>query len=250
MSYGMYISAAGADAQSARLQVLSNNLANAGTPGFKREIAVLQARHAEAIERGDVAAGQRGIDDIGGGVRMAETVTDFSSGAVRQTGNATDLAINGDGFFLVDKHGETLLTRAGNFHFSTSGELQTEQGYPVMSADGGPVAIDPVQPWNVTEDGGIEQGGGAQLLALVRPASLGDLVKVGENMFSPLADTSPVATADRNVKSGYLEQSTVQPAIEMMELIETSRAYEANIRMIQSQDQMIGSLVGRLLRQS
>ncbi len=250
MSYGMYISAAGADAQSARLQVLSNNLANAGTPGFKREIAVLQARHAEAIERGDVAAGQRGIDDIGGGVRMAETVTDFSSGAVRQTGNATDLAINGDGFFLVDKHGETLLTRAGNFHFSASGELQTEQGYPVMSADGGPVAIDPIQPWNVTEDGGIEQGGSAQLLALVRPASLGDLVKVGENMFSPLADTSPVATADRNVKSGYLEQSTVQPAIEMMELIETSRAYEANIRMIQSQDQMIGSLVGRLLRQS
>jgi flagellar basal-body rod protein FlgF len=56
MSYGMYISAAGADAQSARLQVLSNNLANAGTTGFKREIAVLQARHAEAIERGDIAA--------------------------------------------------------------------------------------------------------------------------------------------------------------------------------------------------
>lgn len=250
MSYGMYISAAGADAQSARLQVLSNNLANAGTPGFKREIAVLQARHAEAIERGDVAAGQRGIDDIGGGVRMAETVTDFSTGAVRQTGSATDLAINGDGFFLVDKQGEPLLTRAGNFHFATSGELQTEQGYPVMAADGGPVAIDPLQPWSVSETGGIEQAGSTQLLALVRPASLGDLVKAGENMFSPLAATPPVPTEARNVKPGYLEQSTVKPAIEMMELIETSRAYEANIRMIQSQDQMIGSLVGRLLRQS
>jgi len=250
MSYGMYISAAGADAQSSRLQVLSNNLANANTPGFKREIAVLQGRHAEAIERGDVAAGQRGIDDIGGGVRMSETVTDFSTGAVRQTSNKTDLAINGKGFFLVDKEGEALLTRAGNFHFSTAGQLQTEQGYPVMSAEGGPVVIDPILPWNVTEDGRIEQSGAAQSLAIVQPASLGDLVKVGENMFSPLADASPVPVADRNVKTGYLEQSTVKPAIEMMELIETSRAYEANIRMIQSQDQMVGSLVSRLLRQS
>jgi flagellar basal body rod protein FlgG len=246
----MYISAAGADVQSARLQVLSNNLANADTTGFKREIAVLQARHAESILRGDVAAGQRGIEDIGGGVQLSETITDFSSGAVRQTGNQSDLAINGSGFFLVDKEGESLLTRAGNFHFSTTGQLQTEQGYPVMSHDGGPIAIDPVLPWNFTEGGGVEQAGATQLLAVVQPASLGDLVKAGENMFSPLAEVTPVPAAERNVKTGYLEQSTVKPAIEMMELIETSRAYEANIRMIQSQDQMAGSLVSRLLRQS
>ncbi|MBC8355068.1 MAG: flagellar hook basal-body protein [Planctomycetes bacterium] len=250
MSYGMYISAAGADVQSTRLQVLSNNLANADTPGFKREIAILQARHAEAIEQGTVAAGQRGIEDIGGGVEFSETVTDFSAGGVRQTGNKTDLAIDGEGFFLVDKDGESLLTRAGNFHFSTAGELQSEQGYPVMSLDGGSVAIDPTLPWNFSEDGGIEQGGDAVLLALVKPTSLGDLVKAGENMFSPLADVTPVPEANRKVKSGYLEQSGVKPAIEMMELIETSRAYEANIRMIQSQDQMAGSLVSRLLRQS
>jgi flagellar basal-body rod protein FlgF/flagellar basal-body rod protein FlgG len=119
-----------------------------------------------------------------------------------------------------------------------------------MSANGEPVAIDPSLPWNISETGGIEQAGVAQLLALVQPASLGDLVKVGENLFSPLADAAPVAASDRNVKSGYLEQSTVKPAIEMMELIETSRAYEANVRMIQSQDQMAGSLVSRLLRQN
>ena len=250
MSYGMYLSAAGADVQSARLQVVSNNLANASTPGFKREIAICQARHAEAIERGQVAAGSRGIDDVGGGVQLSETVTDFSTGAIRETKNKTDLAINGDGFFVVDKNGESLLTRAGNFHFSTTGQLQSEQGYPVMSLDGGPIAIDPILPFDFTEDGGIEQGGNLLQLALVQPASLGDLVKVGENMFSPLADVAPVANADRKVKSGYLEQSGVQPTLEMMELIETSRAYEANVRLIQSQDQMVGSLVNRILRQS
>ena len=250
MSYGMYISAAGADAQSARLQVLTNNIANVDTPGFKREIAILQARHSEAIERGDAAAGERGINDIGGGVEMAETVTDFSMGAVRGTGNKTDMAINGDGFFVVDKDGEELLTRAGNFHFSTSGQLQSEQGYPVMSVEGGPVAIDPLLPWEFTEDGAIKQGGDSLLLALVQPGSRGDLVKVGENMFSSLADVAPVPATERRVASGYLEQSGVKPTLEMMQVIETSRAYEANIRMIQSQDSMMGSLVNRVLRQS
>lgn len=250
MSYGMYISAAGADVQSTRLQVLSNNLANADTPGFKREIAILQARHAEAIERGAVAAGQGGIEDLGGGVQMSETVTDFSMGAVRATGNATDLAINGDGFFMVDKDGSPLLTRAGNFHFSINGQLQTQQGYAVTSQDGGPITIDPNQEFTITEDGGIRQGGDTLLLAIVKPASNGDLVKAGENMFSPLAEVSPVAIGQRKVKSGYLEQSGVKPAIEMMQLIETSRAYEANIRMIQSQDQLSGSLINRVLSQS
>ena len=250
MSYGMYISAAGADVQSSRLQVVSNNLANVNTPGFKREIAILQARHAEAIERGNVAPGQRGIEDVGGGVRMSETVSDFSAGPIRKTGTDTDLAIDGEGFFLVEKAGDPLLTRAGNFHFSTTGQLQSEQGYPVMSLDGGPVTIDPLLPWSFTEEGGIEQGGDKRLLALVQPASLGDLVKVGENMFSPLAGVNPVPSTDRHVKNGYLEQSGVEPTLEMMEMIETSRAYEANIRMIQSQDQAVGSLVNRLLRQS
>ncbi len=249
MSYGMYISAAGADVQSSRLQVLSNNLANADTPGFKRQIAILQARHAEAIERGTVAAGQGGLEDLGGGVQFAETVTDFSTGAVRETGNKTDMAIDGDGFFMVDKEGSPLLTRAGNFHFSTSGQLQTEQGYSVTSLDGDPVTIDPTLPWTVTADGAIEQGGDRLQLAIVRPASNGDLVKAGENMFSPLAEVNPVPAGQRKVKSGYLEQSGVKPALEMMQLIETSRAYEANIRMIQSQDQLSGSLISRVLSQ-
>ena len=103
MPYGMYISAAGADVQSRRLQVLSNNLANVDTPGFKRELAVLQSRHAEAIERGEDYPDSRSINDVGGGVRLAETVTDFGGATVRQTGIPTDMAIEGDGFFLVER---------------------------------------------------------------------------------------------------------------------------------------------------
>jgi flagellar basal-body rod protein FlgF/flagellar basal-body rod protein FlgG len=245
----MYISAAGADVQRQRLEVLTNNLANVDTPGFKRELAILQARHAEAIERGVAVAGQGELEDVGGGVQLAETITDFTPGNLRQTGTRTDFAIDGEGFFLVEKDGQQALTRAGNFHFALDGQLQTEQGHSVMSVEGEPVAIDPTLPWDTLEDGSIEQAGDRIFLALVKPQSLGDLVKRGHNLFSPLAEADPVPNNERRILSGYVEQSTVRPAAEMMQLIETSRAYEANIRLIQNHDNMIGSLVNRVLRQ-
>ena len=80
MSYGMYISAAGAHAQNRRLQIISHNLANVDTPGFKRELAVLEAKHAEAIVRGEDFAGNPTINNAGGGVKVAESKTDFSVG--------------------------------------------------------------------------------------------------------------------------------------------------------------------------
>jgi flagellar basal-body rod protein FlgF/flagellar basal-body rod protein FlgG len=244
----MYISAAGAQVQSERLRVLANNLANVDTAGFKREEAIFQARFAEAIERGEDQPGSRSINDSGGGVRFAETITDFSKGNLRQTGEDTDLAIDGDGFFLVEKDGEQQLTRAGNFRLSAEGRLETQQGHAVLAADGKPLTIDPRLPWRVSESGAVEQADRRTYLALVKPRSLGDLAKAGVNYFTPLAPVAPVAVAERRVRSGYLEASTVVPSVEMMELIETSRAFEANVRMIQNHDQMMGALVNRVLR--
>jgi flagellar basal-body rod protein FlgF len=248
MPYGMYISAAGADVQSQRLQVLSNNLANVATPGFKREFAIFQARHAEDIEKGRDQAGSRSVNDLSGGVKWAESVTDFSGGTLEQTGNPTDFALEGEGFFLVGKGDQNLLTRAGNFHFAPDGRLLTDQGYPVLGADRQPIAINPAAPWQLLEQGFVSQAGNQIPLAIVQPQSLGDLAKAGENLFSPLAEVRDVAPGERRVASGFLEQSAVQPALEMMELIETSRAYEANVRMIQNQDHLLASLVNRVLR--
>lgn len=247
MSYGMYISAAGAHSQGQRLEVLSNNLANVDTPGFKRELAILEARHAEAIQRG-LAGPSDSINNVGGGVSMGETMTDFTTGAVQQTGNKTDFAILGEGFFQVDDNGNKFLTRAGNFHLSTSGELVTEQGHKVLTSDGEPLVINTALPWQVEQSGAISQGGELLPLALVKPKSLGDLAKAGQNLFRPLAEVEAVPLANRQVRGGYLERSTVRPAQEMMHLIETSRAYEANVKMIQNHDSMMGGLVGRLLR--
>lgn len=250
MSYGLYISAAGAEAQSRKMDVLSNNLANVDTVGFKRELAILQARHAAAIERGQQTPGTGSLNDLGGGVRVRENLTDFSVGVLKKTGVNTDMAINGDGFFLVEKDDQQLLTRAGNFQFTNDGRLVTQTGHAVLDDGGNPITLNPTLPWQVLPHGVIEQGGNQIALALVKPQSLGDLVKVGETFFSPLAPATRVAPENRQVVSGFLESSGVKPTTEMMQLIETSRAYEANIRMIQNHDSVIGSLVNRVLRQA
>jgi len=248
MPYGMYISAAGAQVQSERLRVLANNLANVDTAGFKREKPCSRRDTRKRLSAATTSPGSSSINDSGGGVQFAETVTDFSKGRLRQTDVTTDLAIDGDGFFLVEKDGEQLLTRAGNFRFNASGRLETQQGHAVLATDGKPVMVDPRLKWRVTESGPSSRVTYGPTLALVSPRSLGDLAKSGVNYFLPLAPVAPVAPAERRVQSGYLEASTVVPSVEMMELIETSRAFEANIRMIQNHDQMLGALVNRVLR--
>jgi flagellar basal-body rod protein FlgF len=250
MFYGAYISAEGAQAQSRRLEILANNLANVDTTGFKRDLAVVRARHAEEIDLGSDSPGSGSINNVGGGVRLIATQTDFSPGPLTVTSQPTDVAIDGEGFFMVRKPDGDYLTRAGDFALRPTGELVTQEGHAVLDSDGNPILIDvAIGPWNINANGDIVQadGVGAQL-ALVTPRSLGDLVKAGENLFRPLADPLPVSPETRRVAQGYLERSGVQPTLEMMDLITASRAFEANVNMIRNQDQMIGALVGRLLR--
>src|SRR6056297_1437251 len=104
MPYGVYLSAAGAHAQSHRMKALSHNLANVDTPGFKPQHAVMQARFAEMIEEGKVPSGLGGADDIGGGVTISPAVTQFAKGPMKTTGNDTDFAINDErSFFVVQR---------------------------------------------------------------------------------------------------------------------------------------------------
>lgn len=251
MLNGLYASAEGAAAQSRRLDVISHNLANVDTPGFKRQLAILQARHTEAIEEGLAVAGSRGQDDIGGGVEVDDVMTDFGQGILRKTGDATDFAVEGRGFFVVDAgDSEKLLTRAGNFHLTADGRLVTQHGQAVLSQDSTPVQLAPSVPWSVSGNGTIRQGASSIPLALVEPQQTADLVHRGDNLFQSLSETTPVAPTARNVKNGYLELSSVRPTSEMMEMIEASRAFESNVRLIQGQDEMVGQLLSRVLRQS
>jgi flagellar basal-body rod protein FlgF len=245
----MYISAEGAQVQSQRLEIIANNLANVDTVGFKRELSILQARYAEAVQQGSAEPGSGSINDLGGGVQFQQTKTDFSPGPLRRTGAPTDVALPGEGFFLVRKGQETFLTRAGNFRLTAAGELVTQQGYPVLGESNSPVTIQKENgPWTISDRGAVSQAGSSQDLALVQPASPGDLVKVGDNLFRPLGPVRPVAAAQRAVAGGYLEMSGVQPTTEMTSLIEASRILEANINVLKSQNQMLDGLITRILK--
>jgi len=253
-SYGMYLSASGAQALSKQLDVLSNNMANSESAGFKKEFAVIQAHHSEAIEQGFAYVGSGSINDVGGGPQMMETVTDFSAGTPSTTGVETDFAIHddeGEQFFVITRGGDKVLTRAGNFGFSPLGVLQSDEGFPVLSADGEEIAIDTRYGFKLSEKGVITQAetGLAIPLAIEKPASLGDLVKVGHTLFKSITPTVAVDPLDRDVRQGYLEKSTTSPVTEMMDMIRLTRAYEANTKMIQNHDTSTGALVNRILKQ-
>jgi flagellar basal-body rod protein FlgF/flagellar basal-body rod protein FlgG len=247
MPYGLYLSAAGADVQSRRIEILANNLANVDTTGFKRDLAVVQARYSETIEQGEDEAGSGTINDISGGVFLQETQTDHGPGPLKKTDIDTHMAIEGEGFFVIGQGQERLLTRAGDFSRSAAGQLVTHDGHPVLNDEGEPISLDPTVPFRVRRDGVIEQAGAQFVMALVKPVSLGDLVKVGQTRFRPLADPIPVPPEQRSVRTGFLEASGVRPTQEMMELIEASRMFEANVRMIQTQDESLDALISRVL---
>ncbi len=230
------------------MEVISNNLANVDTPGFKRDLALFQARQAEDVVQGRIMPGMGAAEDIGGGVWFRGTETDLSPGALKRTGINTDMAINGDGFFVIDRDGQELLTRAGNFLFNSDGRLVTQDGDAVLSDGGTPIEIDASLPWSVTPDGAIQQGADLIPLAINRPTQPGDLTKLGENLFQALAPAEPVEPEMRDIRSGYLEMSGVKPTLEMLEMIETSRAFEANINMIKNHDAILNSLVNRVLK--
>jgi flagellar basal-body rod protein FlgF/flagellar basal-body rod protein FlgG len=232
-----------------RLDVISNNLANVDTTGFKRELAVFKARYAEAIEEGLIPPGEGNLENIGGGVEFLETVTDYGEGPLKHTQRRSDLAIMGEGFFVVQKGEDQLLTRAGNFVVNANGELQTQQGYPVMSEAGSPVVINPADTdWEFNRQGQLRQGGALQPLAVVKPTSYARMVKVGENLFRPLSEPEPIPLPERRIAPGYVEGSGVKATSEMVSMIEASRLFQANIQMMKTQDEMLSGLVNRVMR--
>jgi flagellar basal body rod protein FlgG len=246
----MYISAEGAAAQAQRLEVIANNLANVDTAGFKQDVPTFQARFAEAIQKGYAQPANRSINDIGGGVKLMNVATDYSTGEFKRTGNDLDFAISGKGFFHIKgDDGQQYLTRAGDFAMDTRGRLVTQNGHrPVLDQQGSEIVLAPNVPWSVSPDGFINQAGTLHPLGMSEPQSLDQLTKIGNNLFKANGPIKPLELSERNVRQGFLEMSGSSPVRQMMAMIETTRAFEANSRMIQNQDSMLGSLISRVLQ--
>lgn len=234
MDKAMYVSMTGARHNMQAQAVHANNLANVGTTGFRADLL-----QAEAL----ITRGQGFESRIYN--NLQPNGTDFSQGAMQETGNELDLAINGDGFIAVQTpDGGEAFTRAGDLQISAFGELLTGSGLPVLG-NAGPIAIPPNEKVEIGSDGTIsvlEQGQGAEAITtfdrikLVNPA-IGDLVKGGDGLLRRRDAALELADGAVRVEPGYIETSNVNVVAALVEMISLTRNFEMNIKMIQTAEQ-------------
>lgn len=250
MIRGIYSAAAGMIAESTRNDVTANNMANAATVGFKKDIAVTKDFHSVLLKRINDGEDKPAIGSLGGGSMIDEVVTVHTGGAMRTSDNPLDLAIAGEGFFAVQTPAGVRYTRNGCFTRNAQGDLVTQSGYQVLG-EGGPITMADAKRVTVAEDGRVMirqdiTGGAAEVEAgrikVVSFANPKQLVKEGETLFR--ADGMAEQPADNAiVRSGMLEQSNVNVISEMVNLIAGYRAYEVNSKSVQAHDQLLDKAV-------
>ena len=257
MIRALWIARTGLDAQQTHLDVISNNLANVSTNGFKRARAVFEDLLYQTLRQPGAQSSQStqipsGLQ-IGTGVRPVATERIHTQGNLQQTGNALDLAIQGNGYFQVQlPDGTTAYTRDGAFQKDAQGQMVTSSGYPVQ-----PAITIPGDALSVTvgKDGTVSvlqagqtnptQVGSIQVANFVNP---GGLQSTGENLFLETASSgaaTPVTPGTNGtglINQNYVETSNVNVAEELVSMIETQRAYEINSRVVSTADQMLAKL--------
>ncbi len=248
MVRGLYAAWTGMVNEQKRLDVISNNMANSNTTGYKKQNVTSQSFDDElAVRINDNNRDTTSRYPIGYmnlGVKIGETYHDFSQGSLRETGNTYDLALSGDGFFTIqttNKQGETTTkyTRDGSFTVNTEGYLVTKDGDYVLDTNGERIQIPGAQTaQNVAFDlhGNLTVDG--QQIATLGIASFANpqaLLLYGENMYDA-TQAAGLQASTATVNQGYLEMSNTNVIEEMVDMITITRAYEAGQKMIQTVD--------------
>jgi flagellar basal-body rod protein FlgF len=231
-----------------QMDTVANNLANVATPGFKSEIEIFTTVPIRSQVRGNPAK-LAYVQDFA-------TARDYSAGPMNPTGNDLDVAIQGNGFFVLQTPNGPRYTRFGHFQLNAAGQIVNKQGYPVL-ANGAPLQIDPDDgPVQISGDGSVSadrtQGGNAQAvygkLDVVDFANK-DALKPEEGvMFN--TDAPPIPVAQPAVVQRMLEQSNVQPVKELTTMITVQRSYEAMQKFIDGEDDRMKRAVNYIIPSS
>ncbi|HSV20233.1 MAG TPA: flagellar basal-body rod protein FlgG [Casimicrobiaceae bacterium] len=257
MIRSLFIAKTGLDAQQTQLDIVSNNLANVGTAGFKKSRAVFEDLVYQTLRQPGAQSTQQtqlptGLQ-IGTGVRPVASERIFTQGNLTQTGNQLDVAINGQGFLQVSlPDGTTAYTRDGSLHQDSQGQIVTSSGYPLSPAITIPsnaqtVTIGTDGTLTITQQGqaAATQIGTIQLANFINPSGL---ESKGENLYvetaasgTPTTNT-PGSNGLGTLRQGYVETSNVNVVEELVNMIQTQRAYEINSKAIQTSDQMLQRL--------
>lgn len=261
----LYTAATGMKAMETKLDVIANNLANSNTTGFKKD----RANFEDLLYRQIRLPGTQDADsnitptgvEVGLGVRVSSTQSNFVQGATQTTGNPLDIAIEGEGFLQVDgPAGTPLYTRAGNLNMNANGELvvgSASTGYRLnpgitIPEEATEIGISPTGEVTFRTPGqnNLTQAGQIQVATFINPDGL---LKMGDNLFAE-TDASNTATLGNprdpgfgSIQQGYLEASNVDATTELIDLINTQRAFELNSQVIRAGDEIM-ELVANLRR--
>ncbi len=248
MVSGLRTAASAMDAQTERLAVLANNLANVTAAGYK-------ADHPEFFQLLTSPRAAGSVSPTGSAAPLPElpgevhTRTDFTPGPLRETGNPLDLALEGPGFFVLRGAGGQRLTRAGTFTRSSTGQLVTLDGLPVLGADGQPLTLPERGRVTVDERGQVSVDG-AQVGALlvVEPADRERLRKEAGTRFVVPPDLPLPPARETTVRQGAVELSNVNPILTLVEMIDALRVYEAAQRTAHGVDDTLRRAVNEVGR--
>lgn len=245
MNISLYQAAAAMNANGRWQEAIAENLSSSSIPGFKRQDISFAAIEA-GLMPGSENATASAANAKHYGLPIDHSTVSFEAGQIKPTGVDTDLAIEGKGFFEIQMpNGEMAYTRDGEFQISSSGELVTKQGYAVMS-DTGALQLDmhSKQPLTITSDGRLTQGPVKAKIKMVEFNDPSLLQHVGGGYFSANdAGLQMNDATESSVRQRFLEASNTTPATEMVQLMSAMRSYEANQKLIQIQDERIGSSI-------
>jgi len=284
---GWYTGASGMRAQQFRLDAVANNLANLDTDGFKRDIAVHKANPELLIRRQDddgvykipfgSADAMPIVGKMGMGVELNELYVNFEQGAMKETQSDFDLALDNRigqkaiGFFSVATPLGERYTRNGSFHLGKEGFLETKEGYPVLG-ENGPIRVK-ANNFQVDKEGRVWVNSAypdepdvfaskesnlwdePKLLDTLKIVNFDNdryLKKQGSSLYYDTETSGPAVTIPLDerpkVLQGFVEASNVNPVVEMVQMIEVNRAYEANQKIIQTHESMLGTLINQIAK--
>lgn len=237
MQNGLYVALSSQIALEKRLNTIADNVANASTIGFR----------ATAVKFEDVVSS---IDDKSlSFVSTGDTYMSTASGPLRETGNPFDFAIRGDAWFGIETPAGPVMTRDGRFTLTENGELVSIEGYPVLDAGGAPIQLDPRNgPPRAGADGSLRQGDnlvGALGLFSFDPGP--NFVRFGNSGIVPQGEPNPVVDRiDAGVVQGFLEESNVNPMLEITRLIQVQRAFENSAALIRDTESSFSEAIKTL----
>lgn len=251
MIRGIYTAVSGMITQEAKQDIITNNLANVNTVGFKKDDLAVRSFDDMVIQNYDKVVGGKNVRNIIGtlnnGSEIDSVNTDYTSGTIQSTGISTDFAIDGRGFFTVNRNGQNYYTRDGHFHVNPQGYLVTDSGDYVsceqnqrLFVGNNEISCDPGGNITILDHNGNVVG--QDKFATVDFDDYNNLQKIGDNLF----EGNNAHTANVTVKQNSLERSNVNTVNEIVNMLTTMRTFETNQKVVQSIDETLDKVVNQV----